>query len=109
MAYMRRSCLSSPDLVVISTATGNSEIFSRMRMPTTDTFTRRDGQGATKAAVRACRNAIEFNSIPCIAEVVPGGRPNMKIKIKLGVPAEVLDKVAERKIGSPCLRPISRP
>ena len=26
-------------------------------------------------------NAIEFNSIPCIQDVVPGGRPNMKIKI----------------------------
>ncbi len=51
----------------------------------------RKGHGATKAAVRACRNAIEFNSIPCISELVPGGRPNMKIKIKLGVPSELLE------------------
>jgi hypothetical protein len=48
----------------------------------------REGGGGTKAAVRACRNAIEFNSIPCIQDIVPGGRPNMKIKIRLGVPAE---------------------
>ena len=59
--------------------------------------------------MRACRQAIEFNSIPCIWEVlsfvpttkkplmhlhslggyqvVPGGRPNMLIKIRLGVPS----------------------
>ena len=31
------------------------------------------GQNATKAAVRACRNAIEFNSIPSVAALIPGG------------------------------------
>jgi len=46
----------------------------------------RETNGATKAAVRACRNAIEFNSIPSIQDIVPGGRPNMKIKLRLGVP-----------------------
>eukprot|EP00982_Pelagococcus_subviridis_P002888 22267-Pelagococcus_subviridis.AAC.4 len=45
------------------------------------------GQDATKAAVRACRNAIEFNSIPSIRAVVPGGYDNMKLHIHLGVPA----------------------
>jgi hypothetical protein len=30
------------------------------------------GQNATKAAVRACRNAIEFNSIPSISALLPG-------------------------------------
>ncbi|KAL7430009.1 hypothetical protein ACHAXM_001972 [Skeletonema potamos] len=44
------------------------------------------GGGATKAAVRAVRNAIEFNSIPGIAESVPGGRSEMLISVKLGVP-----------------------
>ena len=29
------------------------------------------GQDATKAAVRACRNAIEFNSVPSVRAVVP--------------------------------------
>jgi len=44
------------------------------------------GQDATKAAVRACRNAIEFNSIPSIRDIVPGGYDNMKLHIQLGVP-----------------------
>jgi len=44
------------------------------------------GQGGTKAAVRAVRNAIEFNSIPGIIEAVPGGREEMLISVKLGVP-----------------------
>jgi uncharacterized protein (TIGR02058 family) len=44
------------------------------------------GQGATKAAVRAVRNAVEFNSILGIIEAVPGGRDEMLISVKLGVP-----------------------
>ena len=37
------------------------------------------GGGATKAAGRAVRNAIEFNSIPGVIEAVPGGRSEMLI------------------------------
>lgn len=44
--------------------------------------------GATKAAIRAVRNAIEFNSIPGMIEAVPGGRKEMLIQVKLGIPAE---------------------
>ena len=44
------------------------------------------GQDATKACVRACRNAIEFNSIPSIAKLVPGGYASMKLHVKLGTP-----------------------
>ena len=44
------------------------------------------GQDATKAAVRACRNAIEFNSIPSIRDVVPGGYDKMLLHIQIGVP-----------------------
>ena len=44
------------------------------------------GQSATKACVRACRDAIEFNSIPSIAKIVPGGYENMKLVIKIGTP-----------------------
>jgi len=44
------------------------------------------GRGATKAAVRSLRNAIEFNSIPGVIEAVPGGREEMLIGVKLGVP-----------------------
>lgn len=51
------------------------------------------GQNPTKAAIRACRNAIEFNSIPSIPQLVPGGYSNMKLHVQLGVPAEYIDQV----------------
>lgn len=51
------------------------------------------GQDATKAAVRACRNAIEFNSIPSIRELVPGGYEQMKVHVQLGVPERFIDDV----------------
>mmetsp|Transcript_60051 Transcript_60051/g.147613 ORF Transcript_60051/g.147613 Transcript_60051/m.147613 type:complete len:292 (+) Transcript_60051:60-935(+) len=41
---------------------------------------------ATKACVRAVRNAIEFNSIPGVIQHIPGGRHGMLIHVKLGVP-----------------------
>jgi len=43
------------------------------------------GQDATKAAVRAVRNAIERNSIPAVKTAMPGHEA-MKIHVKLGVP-----------------------
>ena len=46
----------------------------------------RSAHGATKASIRAVRNAIEFNSIPGVIEAVPGGRQEMLIQVKLGVP-----------------------
>ena len=52
----------------------------------------RTAHGATKASVRAVRNAIEFNSIPGVIEAVPGGRQEMLIKVKLGVPPLSSDK-----------------
>ena len=57
------------------------------------------GQSSTKAAVRACRNAIEFNSIPSINRLVPGGYDNLKLDIILAVPPKYqtgldLEKVA---------------
>jgi uncharacterized protein (TIGR02058 family) len=36
--------------------------------------------------VRACRNAIEFNQIPSIANIIPGGREGMKLDVLLAVP-----------------------
>jgi|TARA_B110000971_G_scaffold221038_1_gene266574 uncharacterized protein (TIGR02058 family) len=56
------------------------------------------GQDATKAAVRACRNAIEFNSIPSIKDIVPGGYDAMKLHIQLGVPHSFLDSVDLEKV-----------
>ena len=51
-----------------------------------------DSKDATKAAIRAVRNAIEFNSIPGVIEHIPGGRQEMMIHCKLGVPAVVDSK-----------------
>ena len=45
-------------------------------------------KGSTKAAMRALRDAISFNSIPGMIHAVPGGRANMLIHVKLGVPPE---------------------
>lgn len=45
-----------------------------------------DSENATKAAIRAVRNAIEFNSIPGVVESIPGGRKEMLIQVKLGIP-----------------------
>lgn len=53
------------------------------------------GQNSTKAAVRACRNAIEFNSLPAMRDLVPGGRDKMVLKIKVAVPAPETVDVAE--------------
>jgi uncharacterized protein (TIGR02058 family) len=47
---------------------------------------------ATKASIRAVRNAIEFNSIPGVIEHIPGGRKEMLIHVKLGVPAMSLEQ-----------------
>ena len=51
-------------------------------------------------SVRACRNAIEFNQIPSISDIVPGGRENMKLDVLLAVPQKYqagLDLDAVRK------------
>eukprot|EP00884_Botryococcus_braunii_P014164 jgi/Botrbrau1/22749/Bobra.0132s0082.1 len=57
------------------------------------------GQNVTKAAVRACRNAIEFNSIPSIRRLVPGGYNNLRLKVKIGVPhPEEVDVEEVRKV-----------
>uniref|UniRef100_A0A7S0EKE1 Uncharacterized protein n=1 Tax=Phaeocystis antarctica TaxID=33657 RepID=A0A7S0EKE1_9EUKA len=55
-------------------------------------------KGSTAAALRAVRDAISFNSIPGVALSVPGGRDNMLVHVKLGVPSQFsevdLDEVA---------------
>lgn len=42
----------------------------------------------TLAPVRACRNAIEFNSIPSIKRLVPGGYDSLKLDVLLAVPTK---------------------
>ncbi len=41
--------------------------------------------------VRACRNAIEFNSIPSINRLVPGGYDNLKLDVILAIPKKYQD------------------
>jgi uncharacterized protein (TIGR02058 family) len=48
--------------------------------------------------VRACRNAIEFNSIPSIRDIVPGGYDAMKLHIQLGVPEKMVASVDLQKV-----------
>ena len=45
------------------------------------------GQNPTKACVRACRNAIEFNSLPAMRQLIPGGYEGMRLHVQLGVPS----------------------
>lgn len=52
------------------------------------------GQDATVAAIRACRDAIQTNSMPGLRSVLPDNDiANMKVRVKLGVPvpAEQVD------------------
>ena len=62
--------------------------------------------GATKVAVRAVRNAIEFNSIPGMVEI-EGGRKNMLIHLRLGVLPDTFvdtDEVAKVGLTAACCR-----
>ena len=53
------------------------------------------GQNATKACVRAARNAIEFNSIPSIRALVPNGYEGMKLAVDIAVPEAYHEDVDE--------------
>eukprot|EP00322_Chrysochromulina_rotalis_P030945 CAMPEP_0115828210 /NCGR_PEP_ID=MMETSP0287-20121206/454_1 /TAXON_ID=412157 /ORGANISM="Chrysochromulina rotalis, Strain UIO044" /LENGTH=123 /DNA_ID=CAMNT_0003281415 /DNA_START=107 /DNA_END=475 /DNA_ORIENTATION=+ len=44
------------------------------------------GQSVTKACVRACKDAISWNSIPSLDMLVPGGRENILLRVQLAVP-----------------------
>uniref|UniRef100_A0A7S0BU41 Uncharacterized protein n=1 Tax=Rhodosorus marinus TaxID=101924 RepID=A0A7S0BU41_9RHOD len=45
------------------------------------------GQDVNKAAVRACKDAMAFNSLPGLRKVLPNGDLNkMVVKVTLGVP-----------------------
>eukprot|EP00747_Dinoflagellata_sp_TGD_P219141 gnl/TRDRNA2_/TRDRNA2_91304_c0_seq1.p1 gnl/TRDRNA2_/TRDRNA2_91304_c0~~gnl/TRDRNA2_/TRDRNA2_91304_c0_seq1.p1 ORF type:complete len:205 (+),score=28.51 gnl/TRDRNA2_/TRDRNA2_91304_c0_seq1:54-668(+) len=56
------------------------------------------GQNPTKAAVRACRNAIEFNSIPSIRAIVPGGYEGMKLRVQIALPIKYHSKVDLKQV-----------
>ena len=44
------------------------------------------GQDLTKACVRACKDAISFNSVPSLERLVPGGAGNAILRLQLAVP-----------------------
>ena len=46
----------------------------------------------------ACRNAIEFNSLPSMRSIVPGGYDNMKLLVTLGVPEKYKKNVDVDKV-----------
>lgn len=50
------------------------------------------GRNPTKAAVRACRNAIDSNSVK-IRTIIPGGYDAMKIHVQVGVPTSDIGEV----------------
>ena len=56
------------------------------------------GQSATKAAIRACRNSIEFNSIPSVSRLVPNGYKGLKLDVLLAVPAKYQDSLDLSKV-----------
>ena len=56
------------------------------------------GQSATKAAVRACRNSIEFNSIPSVGRLVPNGYDGLKLDVLLAVPPKYRDSLDLSKV-----------
>ena len=42
---------------------------------------------------RACRNAIEFNQLPSLTTLIPGGYDNMKVCVILAIPTKYKDDV----------------
>lgn len=56
------------------------------------------GQDATVAAMRACRDAIQTNSMPGLRAILPGqDLQNMRVRVKLGVPVPA-DRVDIEKV-----------
>ena len=58
--------------------------------------------GASKAATRACRQAIEFNALPYMETLLRDrgyeGRADMLLKVEVGVPEDLVDSVSVEDI-----------
>ncbi|KAJ1462785.1 hypothetical protein M885DRAFT_505884 [Pelagophyceae sp. CCMP2097] len=81
--------LAVPTTRTVSSASGEVitvEGFQQVLFIETGWGADQHGQNATKACVRAARNAIEFNSIPSIGKIVPGGYENMLLRIQIALP-----------------------
>jgi len=59
---------------------------SRVLLIETGVGTDQHGQDLTKACVRACKDAISFNSVPNLATLVPGGGDAIRLRVQLAVP-----------------------
>jgi uncharacterized protein (TIGR02058 family) len=51
-----------------------------------------------RTPVRACRNAIEFNSIPSVRALVPGGYDGLKLDVLLAIPPKYKDSLDLEKV-----------
>jgi uncharacterized protein (TIGR02058 family) len=60
--------------------------FSEVIFIETGTGCDQHGQSATKASVRAIKDAISWNSIPSLEKFVPGGNECVKLRLQLAVP-----------------------
>ena len=60
--------------------------FSEVIFIETGCGTDQHGQDVTKAAVRACKDAISWNSIPSLERLVPGGNEGVKLRLQLALP-----------------------
>ena len=58
--------------------------------------------GASKAATRACRQAIEFNALPYMETLLRDrgyeGRADMLLKVEIGVPEDLVESVSVEDI-----------
>lgn len=81
-------CMSSkrtgrlPAMVTSPPPTGMTSVL----LIETGVGTDQHGQDVTKACIRACKDAISFNSVPNLETLVPGGRDGIILRIQLAVP-----------------------
>ena len=99
-SLMRGSMAATTTTRAASTTSGRTqgkppEGFEQVLFIETGVGSDQHGQNATKACVRAARNAIEHNSIPSISRLVPGGYDGMKLFVKIGTPMPDTVDVAE--------------
>jgi len=56
------------------------------------------GQSASKAAVKACRQAIEFTSMPQLSDLVPKEFDEVRLSVTLAVPPAYKDNIDLRMV-----------
>ncbi len=84
MLILERQILRSPLVLGMSTRPSSTKGMDRVVIVQAG-FGCCHGRNPTKAAVRACCNAIDSNSVK-IRTIIPGGYEAMKIHIQIGVP-----------------------